>query len=206
MGASRIIPQALYWLRRSADRGNANAQLALAKMYEHGLGVPQFHQQATNLYLKAAEQGLVEAYDRLACMCLHGLGIAEDVQQALLWFRKAADAGHADAQYQQKCLLELNLVDHEEDDGSEPDNSGSSAASPGPRPAEVAPRHRRHGRKLFPGTRWLPSRIMSKRIDMLSMLYEQGRGVDANANQSLQWVRKAAEQGHTGSAAPSLPL
>ncbi|MBP8040039.1 MAG: sel1 repeat family protein, partial [Aeromonadaceae bacterium] len=40
-------PQALYWLRRSADQGNANAQLALAKMYEHGLGVPQFHQQAT---------------------------------------------------------------------------------------------------------------------------------------------------------------
>ena len=93
-------PQALYWLRRSADQGNANAQLALAKMYEHGLGVPQFHQQATDLYLKAAEQGLVEAQYRLACMCLHGLGIAEDVQQALLWFRKAADAGHADAQYQ----------------------------------------------------------------------------------------------------------
>lgn len=113
-------PQALYWLRRSADHGHALAQVELAKMYEHGLGVPQFHQQATALYLKAAEQGLVEAQYRLACMCMNGTGVNEDIQQALLWFRKSADAGYARMRnYQMGRLLDMNLVDYDGDDNAE---------------------------------------------------------------------------------------
>ena len=56
-GLERNYVQAAYWIRKSADGGNAVAMRNLGKMYEQGRGVPQDKQQAIFWFRKAADLG-----------------------------------------------------------------------------------------------------------------------------------------------------
>ncbi len=40
-GVPQDYAQAVYWYRKAADQGNADAQLNLGRMYDNGRGVPQ---------------------------------------------------------------------------------------------------------------------------------------------------------------------
>ena len=48
------LPEALIWYRRAAAQGDADSQLALAKAYEDGIGVPQDNVGAHKLFNLAA--------------------------------------------------------------------------------------------------------------------------------------------------------
>jgi len=61
-----------------ADRGNADAQFALGKMYFYGQGVPQDYAQAVNWFRKAADQGDAHAQNGLGAMYELGKGVPED--------------------------------------------------------------------------------------------------------------------------------
>jgi len=82
-----------------AERGDAQAQLALAQMYKNGQGVPKNDELAFELFLKAAKQGDAQAQYEVAHMYKNGLGTSKNLEVTFEWFQKAAVQDHAMAQY-----------------------------------------------------------------------------------------------------------
>jgi TPR repeat protein len=80
-------------VKQLAEKGNAEAQLKLAQMYQEGKGVAQNLQEALKWSKKAAEQGLAQAQFFLGQMYATGKGVAQDVKEATKWIQKAADQG-----------------------------------------------------------------------------------------------------------------
>jgi hypothetical protein len=74
-GVPQDYTQAIFWLRKAAEQGNANAQAALGMMYANGQGVPQDYAQALFWYRKAAEQGESSAQNNLGVMYANGQGV-----------------------------------------------------------------------------------------------------------------------------------
>ena len=91
--------KALYWYRKAAEQGEADAQHWVGRQYEHGLrGVPRDNSQAAKWYRLSAEQGDVLAQTRLAALHFNGDGVLQDYHEALRWYRAAAMQGWAEAQ------------------------------------------------------------------------------------------------------------
>jgi len=102
--------QAVFWFRKAAEQGDADAQDALGNLYYDGHGplsmqlfmhvfVHGRYAQAALWYRKAAEQGDADAEYSLGMMYEDGWGVPQDDTQAAAWLRKAAEQGDADAQW-----------------------------------------------------------------------------------------------------------
>jgi len=89
---------ALRELRPAAERGDAEAQYRLGRMYEFGQGVPVDKAQAMTWFRKSVAQGNASAQLELGVIYATGDGVAQDDVQAVAWFRKAAMQGDATAQ------------------------------------------------------------------------------------------------------------
>ena len=98
-GVPQDNAEALKWLHKAADQGNAAAQYNLGAMYAKGQGVPQDNAEALQWISKAADQGFAAAQFNLGAMYADGLGVPKSDIEAVPWFRMAADQGYADAQY-----------------------------------------------------------------------------------------------------------
>jgi len=85
--------------RPLAERGNAEAQYRVGRMYEFGQGVPQDKAQGIAWIRKAAAQNHADAQQELGVIYATGDGVKQDDVQAVAWFRKAATQGDATAQY-----------------------------------------------------------------------------------------------------------
>ena len=59
------LQEAMEWVRKAAEQGQANAQYVLCMMYAAGKGVEQDEAQAVEWLRKAAEQGHAEAQEAL---------------------------------------------------------------------------------------------------------------------------------------------
>lgn len=81
---------ALKVYRELAERGHAEAQLALGTVYETGEGAPQNYAEAVKLYRRAAEQGHAGAQNNLGLMYYIGRGVPQDYVQAHKWYNLAA--------------------------------------------------------------------------------------------------------------------
>ena len=84
--------EALKWLRKSAAKGNPDAQNALGQMYQDGEGVKQSYVLAAKWYRKAAEHvpdlgGAGQGRSNLGLLYLQGRGVPRDYIQAYMWFR-----------------------------------------------------------------------------------------------------------------------
>ena len=90
--------QAVFWWRKAAEQGHAEAEYNLADMYFMGRGVTQDDSRALQWFRKAAEQGYADAENALANMYASGRGVSKDDALALEWFRRAAEQGNATAQ------------------------------------------------------------------------------------------------------------
>lgn len=84
--------------RKAAERGDASAQLQLARCYYRGIGVSKDWATAVRWYRKAAMQDNTEAQVSLASCYFGGLGVKRDDVESINWFRKAAMLGDNDAQ------------------------------------------------------------------------------------------------------------
>lgn len=82
-----------------ADAGDADAQVAIAEMYNLGQGIERNYEQAVVYLRKAAEQGHARAQFALAVMLYRGHGVPKDEEAAEQWTRKAAEQGNAAGQY-----------------------------------------------------------------------------------------------------------
>lgn len=90
--------EAMRWYRMAADRGNAQAQVAIGDLYGEGQGVPQNYSEALRWYRLAANQGNREAQNDIGMFYLSGWGVPKDYAEAMRWLRKAADQGNEVAQ------------------------------------------------------------------------------------------------------------
>ncbi len=86
-------------LRMQAERGNVEAQFALAQAYDRGRDVPKDKTEAVRWYRLAATQGDPFAQNALGDNYWEGTGVPKDDKEAAGWWRLAASQGFAPAQH-----------------------------------------------------------------------------------------------------------
>lgn len=79
--------------RRLAEAGDVEARVALAGLYESGLGVSQDDRAAAGWYERAARQGHLVARLNIGEFYSRGIGVARDRARAWVWLSLAADGG-----------------------------------------------------------------------------------------------------------------
>jgi len=161
----RDLAKALYWYRRSAEAGHAEAQNNVGAKYTLGEGVPQDHAMALSWYLKAATQGDRTAEYNLGVMYTEGTGVAKDPVEAVKWYRRAADKGLANAQN--------NLGAMYLDGRGVPQNSVEAV--------------KWYARAAVQG--------MGSAATNLGVVYLEGKGLPSDVVQAYRWLLIAASMG-----------
>ena len=82
--------QAVYWLRKSAEQGVAEAEFELGNCYSLGEGVSENNKQALYWFRRAAAQEHSLAQANLGVYYQEGYGVEKDGNTALYWYEKAA--------------------------------------------------------------------------------------------------------------------
>ncbi len=149
-----------------ADKGDAEAQLAVGNLYFSGTGVSKNLGKGAKWHRKAAEQGLPAAQYQLALDYMLGEGLKEDKTEAAAWLRRAADKGLASAQ------VELGLCylrgDGVRESGADAIEWFRKAAALGAVDAEY----------------------------QIGKCYVEGAGVPRDIEDGVKWIRHAAERGY----------
>jgi len=159
------------WLKKAADKGDANAMSSLARLYYGGQGVPEDYAKARELFEKAADKGDANAMASLAWLYSQGRGVARDYTKAREWFEKAADKGNASAMANLGWLYQ-NGLDVAQDDAK--------------------------AREWFEkGADKGDTEAMSS----LGWFYERGLSVEQDYAKAREWYEKAAEKGYTNAMA-----
>ena len=84
--------------RLEAERGDAEAQVAVGRMCFLGQGTPQNYSEALKWYRRAADSGNAAGQNNLALMYLHGHGVPKNPIEAAKWMQMAAKKGLPKAQ------------------------------------------------------------------------------------------------------------
>ena len=98
--------KALQLWTKSAEKGNAEAQYRLGRLYDRGEGTEENPVLALEWYTKAAEQGVEEAQTNLGALYDLGRGTEENDIAAAKWFAAAAKQGNMVAQYNLAVMLD----------------------------------------------------------------------------------------------------
>jgi TPR repeat protein len=77
--------------RRSAEQGDAGAEMWLGASYEQGWTGRKNFKQALKWFRKAAAQGQPDAENSLGQMYQDGEGVKQNYKLAAVWYRKAAE-------------------------------------------------------------------------------------------------------------------
>lgn len=215
---------ALKLLTKAAERGHAGAQFHLGRMYSAGMGAAQDKAEALRWYEKSAEQGVAQAQHSLGDCYSSGAGTEKDPQKALQWYLKAARQGLSGAQYDcGLCYQEGRGVEKDEDKALEWYQKAASQRHRGAESKIKAIQARREaeaqvrpyldrGMEAFKEERYqdaLPD--LRKAADLgdaeaqyrCALMYLQGMGVERNGKEGIDWLIKAAKQGHEQARAAS---
>jgi TPR repeat protein len=84
-------------LRRDADSGNAQAQIALGLSYLRGRGVSKDIDQSVRYFRLASQSGSPTGMFHFAACLEGGVGIKQDLREAVALFKRSADGGVAAA-------------------------------------------------------------------------------------------------------------
>ncbi len=169
------VPQsdslAAVWYRAAFAAGDAPSAFRLGVMYANGVGVTQNDVEATSLLRRAADANVAEAWPVLAERYEQGLGTRRNEQEASFWYRRAAEAGNRAAQFNLgQMYLRGRGVPRSEQDASVWFSRAAEQDHPG---AEYE----------------------------LGMMYIRGRaGLVKDEAVGVQWLERAARQGHTEAA------
>lgn len=85
-------------LRVQAEKGDVEAQFALAQAYDRGREVPDDKAEAVRWYTRAAEQGDAFSQYLLGNNAWNGTGMLKSESAAVQWWQRAAAQGFAPAQ------------------------------------------------------------------------------------------------------------
>lgn len=100
---ARIMPdpsKAVFWYRRAAEKGYAEAEVFLSLSYASGKGVPRRDDAQVVRWMRlAAEHGSADGQMMLGRMFAKGYnGVVRDDVQAVRWYQAAANRGQVQAQ------------------------------------------------------------------------------------------------------------
>lgn len=90
-------PEAVKWLRKSAEQGYAPAMCDLGICYENGEGLKQDFKEAARWVRMSAERGWPMGQYQMAFYYYHGAGVPKDMKKADEWNRKAMEQGYPEA-------------------------------------------------------------------------------------------------------------
>jgi hypothetical protein len=99
-GVTKNYKKAVYWFRKSAEKGERTGQYGLGNSYYLGEGVTKNYQEAVKWFRKSAEQGFSFAQTKFGNCYYDGKGVTKNYQEAAKWYRKAAEQGDAFGQMQ----------------------------------------------------------------------------------------------------------
>lgn len=103
---TNVLREKIQELHRSAENGDADAQLELANRLRLGRGIDCNKEEAVRWLSKAAEQNNSEAIYELGRCAEDGIGMTRSEVKAAQYYQSAAQLGHAKAQYAYgMCLL-----------------------------------------------------------------------------------------------------
>ena len=102
-------------LKKAAEKGNAEAQFELGRIYGNGDGVPQDYQAAIGWLEKAATQNHAKAQESLGSIYANGVGVKQDFPTARSWYLQAARNGLGSAQYLVATMYRFGLFESEVD-------------------------------------------------------------------------------------------
>jgi hypothetical protein len=106
-GAAPVnLKDAVRFLTRAAEKGQAVAQFRLGSLYEHAEGVAADPAKAAHWYELAATRGNRKAMHNLAVFYAAGVLGKRDMREAARWFAKAAALGLTDSQFNLAFLYE----------------------------------------------------------------------------------------------------
>lgn len=99
-GVAQNFRKAAHWYRIGYLRGHAEATYSLALLYRYGQGVErQDLVEAARLTRLSAQRGSLSGMCYLGVISGRGQGVPRDEAAELHWYREAADRGYALAQY-----------------------------------------------------------------------------------------------------------
>ena len=88
-GMEKDPQKAAYWYRQAADKGHAEAQFNLSRLYSSGTGVKRDEEQAARWVSALATQGYAPALADLGGRYASGYGVAKDDKRAYFWLTLA---------------------------------------------------------------------------------------------------------------------
>lgn len=158
---------ALKLAEEAAQRGEAQANTLIGRIYGDGLGVQKDERKAYEYYMKAAQLGDVPGSFAAALALAEGRGVKKDRKVAAELFEKAALTGNAEANY----------------------NLGMLFLKGDGKPQSPI--------RAFQHIRYAAEKGVPEAQYDLAELYQTGTGTEANALEAARWLSRAAEQGLT---------
>lgn len=118
-GTAQNYAEALKWVRKSAEVGEANGQFQLGEFYFYGnCGLEKDATKAVEWFLLAAKQSYSDAITALAYCYEQGIGVQENKEEAYNWYLLLAKEGELISQYEVgKYLLERNMPSNDTKEG-----------------------------------------------------------------------------------------
>ena len=94
---SGLQQEAISWLKKAADAGDAFAHFQLGCYYLNSDIVQQDYKQAWFHYEEGAKWPETCSITNLGSMCQHGQGVDKDLSRAAMYYKQASDLGNAQA-------------------------------------------------------------------------------------------------------------
>ena len=158
--------KALGWFKKAADKGNADAQSRLGRMYYEGRGVTQDYPKAMKWYRKAVDKGDSNGMCNIGVMYYEGQGVTKDYSEAMKWLRKAADMGNANAMNNLGYMYQ----------------SGQGVTKDYP--------------EAMKWYRKAADMGNANAMYSLGYMYQYGQGVTEDYPEAMKWYRKAVDKGN----------
>jgi serine/threonine protein kinase len=190
----------------AANRGDAAAQVALARLYAQGRGAPQSDAEAARWIRKAADQGNVDAWHALGVLYEGGRGVPKDGAEAAKWYRRAAERGNATSQNNLGAIYASGAGVPKDD--AEAVAWYRKAADQGNARGQYNLAMMYLGGQGAAKDDAEAARLLRRAADQglaaaqvqLGAVYASGRGVMKDEAEAIVWYRKAAAQGNAQAA------
>jgi serine/threonine protein kinase len=191
----------------AANRGDAAAQVALARLYAQGRGAPQSDAEAARWIRKAADQGNVDAWHALGVLYEGGRGVPKDGTEAARWYRRAAERGNATSQNNLGAMYASGAAVAKDD--AEAVAWYRKAADQGNARGQYNLAMMYLAGQGVAKDEAEAARLLRRAADQglasaqfqLGVVYASGLGVMRDEAEALVWYRKAAAQGNAQAAA-----
>lgn len=180
--------------KKAAEQGFAQAQCDLGVCYMSGNGIEKNPEEGVRWYKKAAEQGFTLAQYNLGVCYMSGNGIEKNLEEAAKWYKKAAEQGFAQAQYNLgMCYEKGEGVEKNPEEAvkwykkavEQEDPKAIEALKELQNTIEKIPELQQKAETGDPEAQY-----------RLGIHYYDGSGVSEDKKVALEWLRRAAAQGH----------